>query len=63
MTKPFTAKEAVLSVRIPLAIKKWLERRAQRNRVSQNSEIIHALRDRMDAERREAASTTSAPSQ
>jgi len=52
MKKPFAEKESVFSVRFPLAIKKWLEREAARNRVSQNSEIIRSVRDRMDAERR-----------
>jgi Arc/MetJ-type ribon-helix-helix transcriptional regulator len=56
MKKPKAApKEAVLSVRIPLPLKNRLERRAKRNRVSQNSEIIHALLARLDdAERSEA---------
>jgi hypothetical protein len=59
MRKPKAVpKEAVLSVRIPLRMKKKIEQEALRYRVSQNSIIIDALRDRMEPERREARANT-----
>ena len=58
MKKP---KEAVLSLRIPLPIKKDIEDEARLFRVSQNNIIIDALRDRIDAKRREARASA-APS-
>jgi hypothetical protein len=39
-------------VRIPADIKRWLERKAQRNLSSQASEVVRCLRARMDAELR-----------
>jgi hypothetical protein len=41
-------------IRVPLDIKRWLEREARRNLSSQASEIIRALRIRME-ERQSAA--------
>jgi hypothetical protein len=41
--------------RLPLDVKRWLEQEAARNGASQNSEIIRALRIRMDLENRRAA--------
>jgi len=57
MKKP---KEAVLSLRIPLPIKKDIEDEARLFRVSQNNIIIDALRDRIDAKRREARASAAA---
>jgi hypothetical protein len=42
------------TIRLPLDVRKWLKRQAQRNTSSSNAEIIRSIRDRMDAERREA---------
>jgi len=42
-------------VRLPREIKSWIEREAERNCASQNSEIIRALRARMDAQQPEKA--------
>jgi hypothetical protein len=35
-------------VRMPREMKAWIEREAQRNGASQNSEIVRAIRARMD---------------
>jgi hypothetical protein len=46
---------AEMVARLPLDVKRWLEQEAARNGASQNSEIIRALRIRMDIENRRAA--------
>jgi hypothetical protein len=46
---------AEMVARLPLDVKRWLEQEAARNGASQNSEIIRALRIRMDLENRRAA--------
>jgi hypothetical protein len=43
---------AEMVVRLPRDIKHWLEREAAENASSQNSEIVRALRQRMEAEQR-----------
>ena len=40
-------------VSLPADCKAWLEREAQRNLSSANSEIVRAIRQRMEAEQRE----------
>lgn len=35
-------------LRLPVDLKTWIEREAKRNRSSQNSEIIRAVRERME---------------
>jgi hypothetical protein len=42
-------------VRMPRDMKAWIEREAERNGASQNSEIVRAIRARMDAELRAPA--------
>lgn len=37
-----------LPLRIPADLKAWIEDQAERNGSSQNSEIIRAIRERMD---------------
>lgn len=39
---------ARILVRLPLDVKMWIEREAERNGVSQNTEIIRTIRARMD---------------
>lgn len=46
---------APILVRLPIAMKIWLEIEAARNRSSQNSEIIRTIRARMDAEQKAGA--------
>jgi hypothetical protein len=41
---------AEMQVRLPPDVKGWLEQEAARNWTSQNSEIIRAVRSRMDTE-------------
>jgi hypothetical protein len=38
-------------VRLPPDVKEWLERQADRNAASQNSEIVRSIRDRMALDR------------
>jgi len=40
-------------VRLPLDVKRWLEREAARNACSQNSEVVRCIRDRMEDHLRE----------
>lgn len=42
-------------VRLPRDVKSWIEREAARNGASQNSEIVRAIRARMDGEQGAAA--------
>ncbi len=42
-------------VRLPVAMKDWLRREAQRNLSSQTSEIVRAVRLRIESEQREKA--------
>ena len=42
------ADRAELVIRMPRAIKAWIEQQAARNGSSQNSEVIKSLRARMD---------------
>ncbi|MDO5613623.1 MAG: Arc family DNA-binding protein [Paracoccus sp. (in: a-proteobacteria)] len=37
-----------LALRVPADVKAWLEEQAARNGSSQNSEVIRAVRERMD---------------
>ncbi|WP_158970948.1 Arc family DNA-binding protein [Chachezhania sediminis] len=37
-----------LQLRLPPELKAWIEEQAEKNGSSQNSEIIRAVRDRMD---------------
>lgn len=46
-------KAFVLSIRVPKDVKQWVLSEADRNASSQNAQIVRAIRDRMDAERRE----------
>jgi hypothetical protein len=39
-------------VRLPVAMKIWLEAEAARNGASQNSEIVRTIRARMDSEQK-----------
>jgi hypothetical protein len=41
---------AEMVIRIPLDVKGWIEREAERNCASQNSEIIRSIRARMEIE-------------
>ena len=41
---------ATVLVRLPRAMKLWIEREATRNRASQNSEIVRSIRARMDCQ-------------
>jgi hypothetical protein len=43
---------APILVRLPVALKVWLEIEANRNRSSQNSEIVRSIRTRMDDEQK-----------
>jgi hypothetical protein len=45
---------ANMVLRLPRDIKRWLEREAVENASSQNSEIIRAIRQRMESEARAA---------
>jgi hypothetical protein len=47
--RPITAP---ILVRLPVAMKIWLEIEAARNGASQNSEIVRTIRARMDAEQK-----------
>jgi hypothetical protein len=42
-------------VRLPLDIMEFLDREAERNCASRNSEIVRAIRQRMDSEQAEMA--------
>jgi Arc/MetJ-type ribon-helix-helix transcriptional regulator len=48
MQKPTARAEMI--VRLPCDVKVWIERQAQKNCASQNSEVIRAVRTRMEAE-------------
>lgn len=37
-----------LQLRLPEDLKTWIEEQAHKNRSSQNSEIIHAVRERLE---------------
>ena len=41
-----------MSVKVPVDVKKWLERQAVHNLSSQASEVVRALRRAMEAEQR-----------
>jgi hypothetical protein len=43
-------KVSKLLVRMPADVKEWLENQAERNLSSQGSEIVRAIRCRMDSE-------------
>ncbi|KEP68518.1 DNA-binding protein [Thioclava dalianensis] len=49
-----TEKKA-LQLRLPGDLKDWIAEQAKRNGASQNSEIIRAVRDRMDRVQKEGA--------
>jgi hypothetical protein len=42
-------------VRVPQDLKSWIEREAERNLSSQNSEIVRSLRYRMESESEKVA--------
>lgn len=42
------AKRKSMQLRLPEDLKKWIESQAVRNGCSQNSEIVRAVRDRME---------------
>jgi Arc/MetJ-type ribon-helix-helix transcriptional regulator len=44
-----------LIVRLPVEVAAWVEHQVVRNGSSQSSEVLRALRDRMDREQRERA--------
>jgi hypothetical protein len=44
-----------LLVRLPEDVKLWLMREAERNMSSQNSELVRAAREKMEAQRHMAA--------
>ena len=44
-----------LLVRLPEDVKDWLKHEAERNMSSQNSELVRAAREKMEAQRRTAA--------
>lgn len=46
-------------VRFPLEVKTWLVEQAERNGSSQNSEVIRAVRERMDREQADASERAS----
>ena len=50
-----TESSVMMTVRLPVDCKKWLEAEARRTFVSQNTAIVTALRRRMAAERVERA--------
>jgi hypothetical protein len=41
-------------IRVPLDVKRWIEKEAERTLATQNSEIIRCLRARMDSEPKKA---------
>jgi hypothetical protein len=63
MPKPARQYETIpLMVRMPVDVRRWLERQAERSAGSMGSEVVRAIRDAMDrqeraqrAESREAA--------
>ncbi|GLS88273.1 hypothetical protein GCM10010873_32470 [Cypionkella aquatica] len=46
-----------LQLRLPHDLKNWLKAEAEKNGASQNSEIVRAIRERMDRNRTEALQT------
>ena len=51
---PMTEKAVkTLLVRMPVEVKEWLERESGRNLSSQGSEVVRAVRLRMESERRD----------
>ncbi len=48
-------KRVAVLVRLPIDVKKWIEKEAPRAFASQNSEIIRSIRVRMENERSGAA--------
>jgi hypothetical protein len=44
------AETVTVLVRLPVDVKRWVEAEAARTLASQNSEIIRAIRSRMDSE-------------
>jgi len=44
-----------LSVRLPPEVVGWIDSQVERNYSSQSSEVLRAIRDRMDREQREKA--------
>jgi len=45
------AQAVKMLIRVPLDLKAWIEREAERNLSSQGSEIVRALRHRMESEK------------
>lgn len=41
-------KKGHITVRLPVDLRAWIEEQAERNGASQNSEVIRAIRERMD---------------
>jgi len=48
--------DAQMKIRLPAECKAWIEEQAERNGASLNSEIVRAVRDRMDRMSQPAAS-------
>jgi len=49
------AKPVAILIRLPKDVKKWIEREAERNASSQNSEVVRCVRAAMDSESRTSA--------
>lgn len=44
-----------LKIRLPVDVKRWIEEQTTKNASSQNSEIVRAVRERMDRESKPAS--------
>jgi len=53
---PMTENVKTLLVRLPVEVKQWLEEESDRNLSSQTSEVVRAVRLRMESERHRSAS-------
>ena len=51
------AQAVKMLVRLPLDLKEWIEREAERNLSSQSSEIVRALRYRVESEQQPERAT------
>jgi hypothetical protein len=56
MASKFKTPTADMLVRVPVDLKRWLERQSQKSFASQNAEVIRCIRERMEAEQRAASS-------
>jgi hypothetical protein len=50
MSRKHEADRVLMQLRLPHELKAWIEQEAARNGASQNSEIIRAVRTKMDSE-------------